>query len=369
MGGATHDLTLVDSSDDDALFTVPGPAAARARPSRRLVLVPESVDATPQSIQDREWEPTVSPVAPEVSPMSDNADVEVATVPRATVGGLRTVVLVPFSPGTLRSIQDHTARSSGSRFAVLESDDEAIPAQLRQPEGPSNQEIGFEEGDGAHTSDTESLHGRSDFEGVPDSPVPATEPEREANQVEVGPRIRKAFRSLDEVDVAHLFRIRAVVMKSPPKFVRGAYCAAMRIALQEIVEGSEAHNEDRQCRGWKLFLLLPRMLLFRPPRGGLIPKNRLLERLAMFATGQWTELFILSRESSEIARNVAIRRRRTQVDSPEKPTYLWEDDEGVVHEVLQGEGGEQGDALMPALFSLGQHRSLEALQVRLRPSE
>ena len=42
---------------------------------------------------------------------------------------------------------------------------------------------------------------------------------------------------------------------------------------------------------------------------------------------------------------------------------------GVVHEVLQGEGGEQGDALMPALFSLGQHRSLEAIQGRLRPSE
>ena len=42
-------------------------------------------------------------------------------------------------------------------------------------------------------------------------------------------------------------------------------------------------------------------------------------------------------------------------------TYLWEDDEGVVHEVLQGEGGEQ------ALFSLGQHRSLEAIQSRLRP--
>ena len=79
----------------------------------------------------------------------------------------------------------------------------------------------------------------------------------------------------------------------------------MRVALLEIVEGSEAHNEDRR-RGWKLFLLLPRMLLFRPPRGGLIPKHRLLERFAMFG-GQWTELLILSRESSEVARNVAIR--------------------------------------------------------------
>ena len=51
VGGATHDMTLVNSSDDDALFIAPGPAAARARPG--------SVNATPQSIQDREWEPTV----------------------------------------------------------------------------------------------------------------------------------------------------------------------------------------------------------------------------------------------------------------------------------------------------------------------
>ena len=50
-------------------------------------------------------------------------------------------------------------------------------------------------------------------------------------------------------------------------------------------------------------------------------------------------------------------------------SYLWEDSEGVVHEVLQGEGGEQGDALMPALFSLGQHDALVAIQGRLAPDE
>ena len=37
--------------------------------------------------------------------------------------------------------------------------------------------------------------------------------------------------------------------------------------------------------------------------------------------------------------------------------YIWEDNEGVHHTILQGEGGEQGDPLMPALFSLGQHRA------------
>ena len=41
-------------------------------------------------------------------------------------------------------------------------------------------------------------------------------------------------------------------------------------------------------------------------------------------------------------------------------TFLWEDD-GTVHHVRQGEGGEQGDPLMPLLFSLGQLEDGEKL--------
>ena len=51
------------------------------------------------------------------------------------------------------------------------------------------------------------------------------------------------------------------------------------------------------------------------------------------------------------------------------PEYLWEDDGGEVQSIHQGEGGEQGDALMPLLFSLGQHAALEAISGRLRPGE
>ena len=70
---------------------------------------------------------------------------------------------------------------------------------------------------------------------------------------------RDALRGLDQIDVVHFFSVRVVVMKNPPQFVRGAYNAAMRIALQEIEEGFQSQNEERQSRGWKLFLLLPRM--------------------------------------------------------------------------------------------------------------
>ena len=40
-----------------------------------------------------------------------------------------------------------------------------------------------------------------------------------------------------------------------------------------------------------------------------------------------------------------------------------------VHTISQGEGGEQGDALMPLLFALGQHGVLETTARTLRAGE
>ena len=51
--------------------------------------------------------------------------------------------------------------------------------------------------------------------------------------------------------------------------------AALRVALGEISTGQERGDEQRQERGWKLFFLLPRMLLSRPCRGGLVPRKKL----------------------------------------------------------------------------------------------
>ena len=50
-------------------------------------------------------------------------------------------------------------------------------------------------------------------------------------------------------------------------------------------------------------------------------------------------------------------------------SYLWDHDDGTTHEILQGEGGEQGDPLMPMLYSLGQHQALRAVQSKIRLDE
>ena len=118
---------------------------------------------------------------------------------------------------------------------------------------------------------------------------------------------RAAFASLDGVDLKFLFRCRACVMKCPPQFMRGAYRAAMRLALEEIESGYIAGDERRTCRGWKLFLILPRMLLHRPARGGLVPKSRLLARITSFARGDWEELLIVGRDCSEAAAQVSFQ--------------------------------------------------------------
>ena len=49
--------------------------------------------------------------------------------------------------------------------------------------------------------------------------------------------------------------------------------------------------------------------------------------------------------------------------------YLWEDAARVQHRIVQGEGGEQGDALMPMLYSLGQHEGLVAARAQLPPPD
>ena len=103
--------------------------------------------------------------------------------------------------------------------------------------------------------------------------------------------LRRAFAGLDGVNLVEEFDERACLMKSVPRFLRGPYRNAMRVALGEI----NVDDAVRQERGWKLFLLLPRMLLHRAPRGGTIPKAKLLGRFDLFNAGVWLDLLEASR--------------------------------------------------------------------------
>ena len=107
-------------------------------------------------------------------------------------------------------------------------------------------------------------------------------------------------------------------MKSPPTFLRGAFRSVLRFALQDSNAASAARDESRQCRAWYLFLLAPRMLLFRKGRGGLIPKNPLHERFRQFTSGEWVGLLHDSKVAAEEVLESRCRRRGTRIDSVER---------------------------------------------------
>ena len=93
--------------------------------------------------------------------------------------------------------------------------------------------------------------------------------------------------------------------------------SAMKLALQEILDGTEAESLVRATRGWKLFLLLPRMFLFRP-RGGIVPRKQLEARFKSFHDGHWIQLLNESAVSSEKSHTQSVRRRlRAQDDDDE----------------------------------------------------
>ena len=71
-------------------------------------------------------------------------------------------------------------------------------------------------------------------------------------------------------------------MRTVPFFMRGVLLGGFRVAIDEVIAGGESGDRNCEERGWKLFFLVPRMLLHRPRRGGLIPHRKLQERADKF---------------------------------------------------------------------------------------
>ena len=110
-----------------------------------------------------------------------------------------------------------------------------------------------------------------------------------------GAAARAAMERFDDVDLESEFLDRACVLKSPPNFLRAMYRCAMRFALTEADRCREGGDQVGLTRAWKMFMLLPRLLLHKPPRGGQIPKSRLKERFLDFSAGRWVDLLCQSR--------------------------------------------------------------------------
>ena len=130
------------------------------------------------------------------------------------------------------------------------------------------------------------------------------------------------------------------------------------MALEEILLGVTRRNDLQQVRAWKLLLLLPRMLLHRPPRGGQISKDKLIARFDKFAAGQWQDLLRASAKCAEDAGKLSRRqRRRDQVDEEQRATR-------ALKFVQLGELSAGRQALEGAEVAPGTAETLRALRNR-----
>ena len=79
---------------------------------------------------------------------------------------------------------------------------------------------------------------------------------------------------MDQVELHMVFRTRALVMKNAPFMMKGVFRVALTTAMREVLRGHDDGDELRVERGWKILMLLSRMLLARP-RGGRISQREL----------------------------------------------------------------------------------------------
>eukprot|EP00439_Symbiodinium_sp_Y106_P011468 s11075_g1.t1 len=117
-----------------------------------------------------------------------------------------------------------------------------------------------------------------------------------------------AWSNLDAVDLAAEFGTPVPTMQSVPVFLRHG----VRLALRALREAYARGTALQQTRAWKLFLLLPRLLLHRAREPGNVGRETLVQRARDFLAGRWATPCSLPR-----ARPLA---RRTLDETPMPPT-------------------------------------------------
>ena len=111
---------------------------------------------------------------------------------------------------------------------------------------------------------------------------------------------------LDDVDLADLFQksVQQRCLEGVPAFLRGPWKKALDLALAERERAARDRDAVGEVRAWKLFLLLPSLLLRRTRVRGGVGKEELVQRFGNLAAGRWDHLL------SEAFRPLEARARR-----------------------------------------------------------
>ena len=80
------------------------------------------------------------------------------------------------------------------------------------------------------------------------------------------------------------------MLQSCPFQLRGRFRQASRVALETLHNGVVGHDVLMETRGWKLFILLPFILLRRHRGCAQVGKDELCRRFDKFIAGEWADL-------------------------------------------------------------------------------
>eukprot|EP00439_Symbiodinium_sp_Y106_P022311 s10200_g2.t1 len=88
-------------------------------------------------------------------------------------------------------------------------------------------------------------------------------------------------------------------MQGVPAFLRPDIRQAYTFSLRALRDAHSRAGEAQQTRAWKLFLLVPRLLLFRVRVTGSTGREALLQRVRDFLAGRWTALLAAARDAAD----------------------------------------------------------------------
>ena len=162
---------------------------------------------------------------------------------------------------------------------------------------------------------------------------------------------------LDRIDLEEVFQTRFSVLQGCPVQLKGRFRQSVRVALEARQEAVHRGDAVQECRAWKLFLLLPFLILRRTSGRGRVGKTQLTNRFEKFAAGQWEVLF---QEAVDATRS----------DKPRVPVEMTEAKraKAACQKVRLGEVSSARQCLIGAALAEGNDQTFRQLQDR-RPQE
>ena len=142
--------------------------------------------------------------------------------------------------------------------------------------------------------------------GCDNPQVPTPEPERVP---------ASGWEVLYGVDLTAVCQTRSAVIQNCPFQFKGRFRQAARQALEARQEAVLSHDIEMESRAWKLFCLLPYMLLRRPCSQGGVGKAELCHRFDKFGSGDCQGL--LDDAQRSVAHEARVERTPTE-DSQER---------------------------------------------------